>query len=74
MGVDILAFIKPPEPCVEHFILDGCTFIFLQNVNVHAIVFKSLRFGPFTLKHNPGVFKLKRGMQRFLKSWFSKVL
>ncbi len=29
-----------------------------------GIVFKSLSFGPFTLKRNPGVFKLKRA---FLK-------
>ncbi len=41
------------------------------NVGSHAIVFKSLRFGPFTLKRNPGVFKLKRGLQRFQKSLFS---
>ncbi len=40
-------------------------------VGSHAIVFKSLRFGPFTLKRNPGVFKLKRGLQRFQKSQFS---
>ncbi len=38
------------------------------NVDSHAIVFKSLRFGPFTLKRNPRVFKLKRGLQRFQKS------
>ncbi len=38
------------------------------NVVSHAIVFKSLRFGLFTLKCNPGVFKLKRGLQRFQKS------
>ncbi len=31
----------------------------------HAIVFKSLSFGPCTLKRNPGVLKLKRGLQRF---------
>ncbi len=37
------------------------------NVGSHAIIFKSLRFGPFTLKRNPGVFKLKRGLQRFQK-------
>ncbi len=37
------------------------------NVGNHAIVFKSLRFGPFTLKRNPRVFKLKRGLQRFSK-------
>ncbi len=37
------------------------------NVGSHAIVFKSLRFGPFTLKRNPGVFKLKRGLQHFSK-------
>ncbi len=36
-----------------------------ENVGSHAIVFKSLRFGPFTLKCYPGVFKLKRGLQRF---------
>ncbi len=34
----------------------------------HAIVFKSLRFGPFTLKRNPGVFQLKRDLLRFLTS------
>ncbi len=37
------------------------------------IIFKSLRFGPFTLKRNPGVFKVKRGLQRFRKSLFSRV-
>ncbi len=37
----------------------------------HAIVFKSLRFGPFTLKRNPEVFQIKRGLQRFQKSLFS---
>ncbi len=42
-----------------------------ENVGSHAIVFKSLRFAPFTLKRNPGVFKLKRGLQRFQKSPFS---
>ncbi len=36
------------------------------NVGSHAIVFKSLRFGPFTLKRNPGVFKLKRGLQHVI--------
>ncbi len=40
------------------------------NVGSHAVVFKSLRFGPFTLKHNPGVFKLKQGLKRFQKSQF----
>ncbi len=40
------------------------------NVGCHAIVFKSFCFGPFTLKRNPGVFKLKRGLQRFQKSPF----
>ncbi len=43
------------------------------NVGSHAIVYKSLRFGPFKLKHNTGVFKLKRGLQRFQKSQFSRV-
>ncbi len=38
-----------------------------------AIIFKSLRFGPFTLKRNPGVFKLKQGLQRFQKFPFSKL-
>ncbi len=42
--------------------------ILRENVGSHAIVFKSLRFGPFTLKCNPGVFKLKRGLQCFQKS------
>ncbi len=32
---------------------------------------KSLLFGPFTLKRNSGVFKLKRGLQHFQKSLFS---
>ncbi len=41
------------------------------NVGSHAIIFKSLWFGPFTLKCNPGVFKLKRELQRFKKSQFS---
>ncbi len=41
-----------------------------ENVGSHAIVFKSLCFGPFTLKRNPGVFKLKRGLQCFQKSQF----
>ncbi len=40
------------------------------NVGSHAIIFKSLRFAPFTLKRNPGVFKLKRGLQCFQKSQF----
>ncbi len=39
--------------------------VYTSNVGSHAIVFKSLRFGPFTLKHNPRVFKLKHGLQRF---------
>ncbi len=30
-------------------------------------VFKSLHFGPFILKRNPGVFKLKRGGAAFSK-------
>ncbi len=34
-----------------------------ENVGSHAIVFKS--FGPFTLKHNPGVLKLKRVCSAF---------
>ncbi len=34
---------------------------------------KNLSFGPFTLKDNPGVFKLKRGLRRFRKSQFSRV-
>ncbi len=41
------------------------------NVGSYAIVFKSLCFGLFTLKHNPRVFKLKRGLQHFQKSPFS---
>ncbi len=32
---------------------------------------QSLRFGPFTLKRNPGVFKLQQGLQHFQKSQFS---
>lgn len=40
------------------------------NVGSHAIVFKSLSFGLFTLKCNPGVFKLKRGLQDFQVSIF----
>ncbi len=43
------------------------------NVGSHVIIFKSLSFGPFTLKHNPEFFKLKRCLQRFQKSPFSKV-
>ncbi len=35
------------------------------NVGSQAILFKSLSFGPFTLKRYPGVFKLKWGLQRF---------
>ncbi len=42
-----------------------------QNVGSHALTFNSLRFDPFTLKRNPGVFKLKRGLQHFRKSQFS---
>ncbi len=45
--------------------------ISIENVGRQAIVFKSLRFGPFTLKRNPGVFKLKRGLQRFQKSFLT---
>ncbi len=41
-----------------------------KNVGSHAIVFKRLCFYPFTLKHNPRVYKLKRGLQRFQKSIF----
>ncbi len=41
------------------------------NVARHAIVFKRLCFGLFTLKINPGAFKLKRGLQCFQKSPFS---
>ncbi len=41
------------------------------NVGSHAIVFKSLRFGPFTLELYPRVFKLKRGLQHFFNSQFS---
>ncbi len=37
------------------------------NVGSHAIVFKTLCFGPFTLKCSPGVFKLKRGLQRIFE-------
>ncbi len=43
------------------------------NVGSQAKVFKSLSFGPFTLKPNPGVFKLKRILQRFQKSQFWSV-
>ncbi len=43
------------------------------NLGSHAIIFKSLCFAPFTQKRNPGVFKLKRGLQRFQKSPFSRV-
>ncbi len=43
------------------------------NVGNHAIVFKNICFGPFTPKHNPGVFKLKQGLQRFQKSPFLRV-
>ncbi len=32
--------------------------------------FQILRFGPFTLKRNPRVFKLKRGLQHFQKCPF----
>ncbi len=35
------------------------------NLGNHAIIFKSLRFGPFTLKVNPGIFELKRALQHF---------
>ncbi len=40
------------------------------NVCSHAIVFKSLRFGPFTLKHYPGVFDLNRVCSVFKISIF----
>ncbi len=43
------------------------------NEGSHAIVFKSFSFGPFILKCIPRVFKLKRGLQCFQKSLFSKV-
>ncbi len=43
------------------------------DVGNHAIIFKSLSFGPFTLKRNPGVFKVKQDLQRFQKSPFSRV-
>ncbi len=43
------------------------------NEGSHAIVFKSFSLGPFILKCIPGVFKLKRGLQGFQKSLFSKV-
>ncbi len=33
--------------------------------------FQKSPFGPFTLKRNPGVFKLKQGPQRFQKFPFS---
>ncbi len=41
-----------------------------ENVGSLANVFKSLRFGPFTLKRNPGVFKLKRDLHHFQKVVF----
>ncbi len=44
-----------------------------ENVGSHAIIFKSLSFGPFTLKCNPGVFKLKWGLQRFRSLRFQRV-
>ncbi len=34
-----------------------------MNVGSHAIVFKSLRFGRFTLKHNPQSFQTKTGFK-----------
>ncbi len=43
------------------------------NVGSHTIIFKSLCFGPFTLKRNPRVLNLKRGLQRFQKSPFWSV-
>ncbi len=49
----------------EHAVI---VYTAVKDVGSHAIVFKSLRFGPFTLKRNPGVFKLKQGLQRFQKS------
>ncbi len=55
----------------EHDVIDYTVVKDTQSVGSHAIVFKSLRFGPFTLKRNPGVFKLNRGLQRFQKSQFS---
>ncbi len=38
------------------------------NVGSHAIVFKNLRFGPFTVKRNPGFsFLTKTGSAAFLE-------
>ncbi len=51
----------------------GYAMLLVANVGSHAIVFKSLRFGPLTLKRNPGVFKLKRGLQHFQMSLFLRV-
>ncbi len=40
------------------------------NVGSHPIIFKSIRFGPFTVKRYPRVFKLKRSLRCFQKSPF----
>ncbi len=43
-----------------------------HDVIVYTVVKEKVSvFGPFTLKLNPVVFKLKRGLQRFQKSPFS---
>jgi len=65
---------KASKDCslVSMLLFTRSTRIRRANVGSHAIVFKSLCFGPFILKRNPGVFKLKRGLQHFRKSLFSR--
>ncbi len=43
------------------------------NVGSHPIIFKNIRFGPFTVKRYPRVFKLKRSLRCFQKSPFLRV-
>ncbi len=52
----------------EHDIITSSLGIRRTNVGSHAIIFKNLSFGPFTLKCNPGAFKLKQYLQCFRKS------
>ncbi len=44
--------------------------VFIKNSFKSLVIFKSLHIGPFTLKRNSGVFKLKWGLPRFQKSPF----
>ncbi len=66
LSIHIYGYNNEHDVIVYAVVKDGSV-----NVGSHAIIFKSLHFGPFTLKCNPGVFKLKWGLQRFQKSLFS---